>query len=486
MNFFFSLLHITDNITVTIILIAAYAVSSVGAAIHILLYKQDLKTSVGWIALVFLSPFIGVLLYVFLGINRVKRKANKLRKKRAVLGRITLETKQELLKDLPANYKEFLKFERNVYDQAFTYGNNITPLLNGTQAYPEMIQAVRKAKKEVIIESYIFDVDSETDKFLRAFRVAIKNGAAVKVLVDGFGTLRFLRRSIEKKLKSIKGLEYSVFLPPLIPVSFPFVHLRNHRKLMVIDGHTAFFGGMNLSKDNVEINNLKTGVLDLTFKVEGPVVDQITQVFEDDWEYTTGKKMLGCSKFARLKEKGKLFARVVPDGPDENNGRIETLVHARINLAQKHILIVTPYFLPENNLLTALELASMRGVKVEIILPELNNHMVMRWAEEPNFARLIKKGIRIYRTPRPFDHSKLFVIDSEWSFIGSANWDVRSFKLLFEANMEVIGKKFAAQLIKIADKKKKPAKRATLSESTNLPILKRLRNNLMRLMTPYY
>ncbi|MDR1784792.1 MAG: phospholipase D-like domain-containing protein [Endomicrobium sp.] len=466
-----------------------YISLSVGASIHILLHKDDVKSSIGWIGLVFLSPFIGTILYIFLGINRVKRKGARLKKKSSTHTKYSIQTIRNVFKNLPKNYKQFLNFGYNVYPQNFVFGNSIVPLQNGVEAYPEMIKTIQNAKKEVLISSYIFDYDSETVKFIEAFKKAIKNGAAVKILVDGIGTLKFFHRSIEKKLAQIKGLEYGVFLPPQIPVTMPFVNLRNHRKTLIIDGETAFFGGMNLSKGNVLIDNLKKGILDITFKIKGPVIQQISDIFEDDWEFVTGKKFQSISKSKTSHNRNTEFeltpARLIPDGPDNKNDIIELIVHGAINAAIKKILITTPYFLPENNILTALEMASMKGVNVEIVIPDKSDYTFINWAVEPNFLRLIESGVKIYRTPPPFDHSKIFLIDNEWVFIGSANWDVRSFKLHFESNMEIFSKDLAKELSDIIKTKKEKAKLTTAQECIDMPLLKRIRNNAYRLLTPY-
>ncbi|GMO51066.1 MAG: cardiolipin synthase [Candidatus Endomicrobiellum trichonymphae] len=459
-----------------------YVALSVGTTVHILLHKDDVKSSIGWIALVFLSPFLGTILYIFLGINRVKRKGTRLRKKGIVYKKYLTEN---VPKNLSEKYRQFITFGYNVYPQNFIFGNSIEPLQNGIEAYPEMIKTIQTAKKEILISSYIFDCDSETDKFLEAFKTAIKNGATVKVLIDGIGTLKLFRRSIEKKLALIKGLEYSIFLPPYIPVTIPFVNLRNHRKIMIIDGETAFFGGMNLSKKNVLIDDHKNGILDITFKIKGHVINQMSYVFEDDWEFATGKKFQSLSKDLSDTEAGTIPARIIPDGPDNKSGTIERIAHGAINVAAEKILIVTPYFLPENNILAALEMATMRGVDVDIIIPDKSDYSFMDWAVEPNFMRLVKSGVKIYRTPPPLDHSKIFVVDSEWVFIGSANWDVRSFKLNFESNIEIFSKNLAKELIAIAELKKRKAKFTTVHECKALPLLKRIRNNMYRLLTPY-
>ncbi|MDR1696527.1 MAG: phospholipase D-like domain-containing protein [Endomicrobium sp.] len=466
----------------------AYFALSAGSAIHILMYKDDIKSSISWLALVFLSPFIGTLLYLFFGINRVKRKGTRLRKKNQSRAEDLKKEAEVLLENISPHYEKFMQYGYNVCSQKFTFANSVKPLQNGTQAYPEMIEAVKNAKKEVLVESYIFDVDSETDKLIEAFKTAISSGAAVKVLIDGLGTFSIFKKSIEKKLSAIKGLEYGVFLPFKIPSDFALFNLRNHRKIMVIDSQTAFLGGMNLALANVLQNDKKKGITDITFKAEGPVAEQIKYVFEDDWEFVKKKKFHSRSSFTPDQNDTRtgVPARIISDGPDGESGKIELLTQGIINFASKKILIVTPYFLPENNIITALEMAAMRGVDVEIIVPQKSDHPVMDWAMEPNFLRLAKKGVKIYMTPPPFDHSKIFISDDEQILVGSSNWDVRSFKLLFEADMEIISKDLAKQLTEIAEEKKKKAVHFDITASKSMPLLKRLRNNAGRLITPYY
>jgi cardiolipin synthase len=414
----------------------------------------------------------------------VKRKGTRLRGPAVVFKNSSLAT-SDILKTIPTHYKQFVAFGHKVYPQDFTLGNSVQPLQNGIEAYPEMIKAIKNANKEILISSYIFDYDNETNKFLEAIKMAIKNGAVVKILVDGIGILKFFHNSIERKFSKIKGLEYGVFLPPQIPIAMPFVNLRNHRKMMVIDGETAFFGGMNLSKNNVLVNDIKKGVLDITFKLNGPIISQISKVFEDDWEFVTGKKFQSVFKKSYFVNSGAIPARIIPDGPDNKNGIIEFIIHGAINIATKKIIIATPYFLPENNILTALEMAAMRGVDVEIVIPNKSDHRFINWAATSNFLRLVESGVRIYRTPPPFDHSKIFIVDYEWIFLGSANWDVRSFKLHFESNIEIFSKSLAKKLCMIIESKKQKAKITTISECKNMSFLKHIRNNAFRLLTPY-
>ncbi|MDR2066814.1 MAG: phospholipase D-like domain-containing protein [Endomicrobium sp.] len=468
----------------SLILAIFYLILAIITSVHILLHKDDVKSSIGWIALVFLSPFIGTILYIFLGINRVKRKSLKLKRVTNLNESYSHMLINDIFENLPINYKQFIMFGHKVYNQNFVFGNLIKPLQNGSQAYPEMINAIKEAKKEVLISSYIFDYDCETEKFLDAFKIATSNGAEIKVLIDAIGTLSIFGCSIEKKLKEVKGLQYGIFLPLKFPLTLPFANLRNHRKIMIIDGKTAFFGGMNLSKNNCLINDNKNAIIDITFKINGPVIQQMAEIFEEDWEFVTEKKFDSIAKSIKYTNSKGLAARVIPDGPDKKNNIIELITLGAINAAIKKILIITPYFLPEKNILVAIEMAAMRGVEVEIILPKIHNSFISK-ASEANFLNLINCGVKIFHTFPPFDHSKICVVDSEWVFVGSANWDVRSFKLNFESNIEIFSRKLAKKLEEIAKEKKEKATLVTAEYCKNISTLKKLRNNMYRLLTPY-
>jgi cardiolipin synthase len=462
---------------------------SVITTIHILLYKEDVKSSISWISLVFLSPFIGVTLYVLFGINRVKRKG--LRLKQNLYNNYSLQHNlynvHNIYNDLLIKYKQFIHFGYKVYPQCFTFGNKIMPLQNGTEAYPEMLKDILNAHNEVLILSYIFDYDIETKKFLDTFKTLIAKGVKVKVLVDGIGTLKFFHSSIEKQFSKISGLEYGIFLPPHVPISLPFLNLRNHRKIMIIDKKIAYLGGMNLSKNNVLINDINNGIIDITFKIEGPVIKQILKVFKHDWEFTKHQEYYFIENKInnKINDKNTIPARIISDGPDSQFDKIEFIMHGAINMAKCKIAIVTPYFLPENNILVALQMAAMRGINVEIIIPECSDCKFLDWACESNFLNLLISGVKIYRTARPFDHSKIFIVDDEWIFVGSANWDVRSFKLHFETNIEIFSHNLAKKLNNIINIKKRKAKFVTIRDMRHISYLKRIRNNACRLITPY-
>lgn len=450
--------------------------------VHILLFKDDVKSSIGWIGLVWLTPILGAVIYIVFGINRIKRKAIRLKNPRQDILKITGKSIEEIQKEIPPSLLQMLRLGHNVHPQLFAFGNKVTPLINGDEAYPRMCAAIEKAEKEVLIESYIFNNDQAGKDILEAAAQAARNGASVKIIIDGVG-LNYSRPNITEEIKKIKGAEFAVFLPSRKPAALPFVNLRSHRKIMVVDGHTAFFGGMNIAKENLLKTNPKDPVQDTTFKIEGPVISQIIRIFMEDWIFSLKKPF----RPVLLKDEhclpGESLCRAIPDGPDGDYGKVELMVLGAINCAGNNIKITTPYFLPEENILTALELAAMRGVDTEIILPQKSNIFGMDWAMQANFNRLIKKGVKIHLQAPPFDHSKIMTVDNIWSFIGSSNWDVRSFKLNFEANMEIIDRNLAEKLNEIILSKKKKSVQAREKKYPFGPLLIR---NVFKLLTPYY
>ena len=459
-----------------------YLLLQICVTVHILLFKDDVKSSIGWIGFVWLAPLLGSAIYALFGINRIKRKALSLKSPKQDIHKITGKTQEEIEKEIPKNLLQMLKLGYSVHPQIFALGNNVSPLINGDEAYPQMCSAIEKARKEVLIESYIFNNDKAGQMILSAAKKARGNGAKIKIIVDGVG-LNYSRPNIAQAAGKINGAEFVVFLPSKKPASLPFVNLRSHRKIMIIDGETAFFGGMNIAEGNLLKTNPKEPIRDITFKIKGPVINQLTRIFMEDWLFSGGKAFNPALFKESLPLSGGSIARAIPDGPDGDYGKVELMVLGAINCACKNINIVTPYFLPEENILTALEMAAMRGINVQIILPKKSNIFGMDWAMRANFNRLIKKGVKIFLQNPPFDHSKMMTADGIWAFIGSSNWDERSLKLNFEANMEIIDKKLTQTLDKIIEGKKADAKPITLQ---NYSISKRLLNNSFKLLTPYY
>jgi cardiolipin synthase len=444
--------------------------------VHVLLYKRNVGAAVSWIGIAWLSPFLGGLLYATMGINRVKRRAQRLRRHRLALAP-TQEGLAEAAVDDPLSPLEFAI--GRLTGLPCEDGNRVEILHSGDEAYPRMLQAIEGAQKSVGLASYIFRNDDAGRTFHQALIQAQRRGVEVRVLIDGVGGGYFWSGTYNELRRA--GVPIARFLHSYFPWRMPFVNLRNHRKVLVIDGQLGFTGGINIGSENLRTAELRHLVRDTHFQVEGPVVEQLTDAFADDWLFTTGEKLLTESWFLPLEKVGAVRARVVTSGPDEDVEQIEFVALHAISCAHKSIRIVTPYFLPPEPLTITLGLAASRGVVVDIVLPERSNHEILDWARRVPLRPLIEAGCRVWLTEGAFDHSKLMVIDQSWALIGSANWDTRSFRLNFELNVELHDPDFARRIAGIGSANR----RLTLDELDGDPLPIRLRSSAARLLQPY-
>jgi len=495
------------------------------ASVHALLNKRDTRSAIIWISIVWTLPALGPLLYLALGVNRLRRRAVQLGVHKT-LSRDVPENLGEPEHDGSEHLKHIAHVVSRVAAQSLTAGNKIEPLVNGDAAFPAMLAAIESAKKSITLCTYIFDNDASGTQFVAALQRAVKRGVSVRVLIDSAGT-RYSFPPITWKLRRAK-VPFAKFLPASIftPWRVATINLRNHRKSLVVDGQTAFTGGMNIRHGNVlgglisSLSSAKGGegrgeeasgsnipspqpsprlggaresapgptkyfVQDLHFRVEGPVVTELQEAFANDWAFTTNEILDGEIWFPELKTSGDIIARVITDGPDADFENARWTLLAALAEAQTSVRILTPYFLPDNALVTALNLASLRGVRVDIILPARNNLPPVHWASRAMWWQVLERGCHIWLTPPPFDHSKLMIVDGHWVLLGSANWDARSLRLNFEMNVECYGRAFGAETEKIIAKKVSGAREVTLAEvdARSLPV--KLRDAMARLFSPY-
>lgn len=451
------------------------------ASIHAVLYKRDSRAAVLWVGLVWLLPVLGPVLYIALGINRIRRHALSLR-----AGRRPNPIPEDMGEphQIEAEHLRMLaQVVSRVATQPLLGGNQIQPLLNGDTAFPAMLAAIDAARRSVSLATYIFDNDPSGRQFVAALQRALARGVAVRVLVDDAGA-RYSWPSIVGLLKQAR-VPVARFLPTLAPWRLTTMNLHNHRKLLVVDGELGFTGGINIRAGNVLAAQPKRPVQDLHFRVAGPVVAQLQEAFANDWAFCTKEVLSGELWFPELRDSGSVIARAVADGPDADFEKARWTLLGALACAQSSVQILTPYFLPDAALITALNLAALRGVRVDILLPEQNNLPFVHWASRAMWWQVLERGCHLWLTPPPFDHSKLMIVDQHWVFLGSANWDARSLRLNFELNVEAYGREFAERMAAIVNQKLRTARGVTLAEVDQRPLPARLRDNLARIFSPY-
>jgi cardiolipin synthase len=465
------------GIAISTLITWVHSLLALAVTIHVLLYKRDPGASVAWIGLAWLAPVFGSLLYVLLGINRVQYRARVLRRRRP--------TKQ-LTDQGPWVGDTYHLDQLECAGQRITQrtargGNAVTPLHHGEEAYPAMMAAIDGAKCSVALTSYIFLADAAGLPFIEALGRAAARGVDVRVLIDGVGSGYFMSGTFRRLRRA--GVPVSRFMHSHWPWRMPFVNLRNHRKLLTVDGRVAYTGGLNIAADNIRSARSPRRESDTHFKVEGPIVSQLVEVFAADWYFTTGQRLGGDAWFPTLESAGDCVARVVTSDPDQELEKIEYLILTAIGCARRSIRIMTPYFLPDERILTALNLAAFRGVAVDITLPQHGDHHVLEWAARVQLPPLLAAGCEVWTQPPPFEHSKLLTVDGVWSLVGSANWDTRSFRLNFELCLEVFDAKLARHLDGLTTSRR--GKRITTEQLARRPLPVVLRDSAARLFLPY-
>jgi len=456
-----------------------YVLLAAAVTVDILLTKSDVRAALGWIGTVWLAPIFGSLLYFLFGINRVTRRALKL----ARLGAALAHTRGTAAPDAAPNIALLSNVSQSISQSPLTAGNKLAILEGGDRAYPEMLGAIRGASQSIAMSSYIFRNDEAGAEFTAALSEAAKRGVAVRVLLDGLGT-GYLYPRIYYRMKR-SGVTAARFLHTWLPWRMPFLNIRNHRKLLVVDGKLAFLGGINVSVENCARLAGKHQIKDVHFKVEGPAACVVMEAFARDWAFTTEENLDKDIWWPKLAPQGTVFARGLSSGPDADIYKLELILGAAITLAQKRIRIVTPYFLPDTRLQFAITQAGLRGVEVEIVVPGCSDQRLMDWAMRGHlrFFRYVRASI--FATPPPFDHTKLCTVDGEWSLVGSSNWDVRSFRLNFEFDLEVMDRGFTAELDGLIDARIASGKKLTPDMLAAEPVWIRLRNAAARLLMPY-
>jgi cardiolipin synthase A/B len=471
------------------LVLAVSVLASVLATIHIAMTKQDVKSAIGWVAVVIFSPLLGATFYLFAGINRIRQQRLSAQREMASHELAVMDRLIALdLTDYADPYLDALRtLGNNVCKNELLIGNRVEILDSGDETYPAMIEAIALARQCIALQSYIFDQDAIGVKIAQALIDAHNRGVQVRVLIDAVGA-KYSSPPITRLLKA-SGVPVARFLPTAIGMRLVYANLRSHRKLLVVDGSLALAGGMNIRAGFMTAFAGDKRANDTHFKVTGPIARQLMNSFAHDWEFTTRESLPTTPwfEFTPHAQSGDDVtpARVVTSGPDRTMGSNLSMILGALSVARYHVRIQSPYFLPDLVLIAALVTAARRGVTVDVLIPGHNNLKLVGAAMEAQLEMLIKEGVRVWRTGGAFDHSKLLTIDNQWSYVGSSNIDPRSLRLNFELDLEVYSRALANQLSQRIDSKIAHGKLVTLSELRAVSFLVRLRNRLIWLVSPY-
>ena len=413
------------NFIVSVVL----ALLSLSAATHALTTKSDSRSALAWVSFCLLMPLAGPLAYLLFGINRARSTAQRL---------YAVQPTNAEAEAAPIHSE----FARAMIGQRGS-GKNLTGctsvrfLENGDELFPAMLADIHAATDSVYLCTYIFQHDQIGRQFISSLVAAKSRGVDIKVLVDGLGALAYPPRA-GKALRDA-GLHFAHFDPiRLFPPSL-HINLRNHRKTLIVDQKIAYTGGHNISaKHLVNDPAVKSPARDLHARLEGAIVGDIARAFAADWERSTGEALENhwvASPASPSFDKAE--ARLILDGPNEDIDKLNDVLLGVFSSAKERLWLMTPYFLPDKDLVGALTAARLRGVDVRVLIPERGNVHLAHWASQHTLNRLVADGLCLYLIPAPFIHSKALVIDNDYSLIGSANIDPRSLRLNFELGLEL-------------------------------------------------
>ena len=469
------------------VLAACVAAISITAACHALLHKRDSRAALGWMSLNLTLPLIGPFLYWCLGINRIFRRARSWSKSGRRISGMEIyppDDRDEQPATLPQaalHLRDLRILGDRVVKSRLREGNRITPLINGEAAYPAMLEAIGLARESINLSSYIFDADGIGAEFVARLKAAAGRGVEVRVIIDALGE-KYSRISARKALAG-SGVRLKRYLPLRHGA---YINLRNHRKLLIIDGCEAFTGGMNIRQRHQALRHASAATIhDLHFRVQGPVVADLQRAFLEDWHFVAGERLDSPRFFPTVACQGEALARCISDGPDREFRKLEQIIMGALACAGESVLIMTPYFVPDRPMAAALITTALRGVDVRIVLPASNNLPIVHWASRALVGELLSNGVRVFYQPPPFVHTKLFLVDDIWTLIGSANLDARSLRLNFELDLCVFDSALAAQIRHHFETTLAESRELTLEELERCSMPIRLRDNFARLFSPY-
>lgn len=460
---------------------------TLAATAHVVVQKRDVRAAIAWMGVIWLVPVIGAVLYAMLGLNRIRRRATELQRARRRLPsstpRDTAIARIGSESTVQEPFKPLARLGQSMSGRPLLTGNTVKVLHNGDEAYPAMLAAIGEARSSIALCSYIFGDDAAGKPFIEALAAAAKRGVEVRVLIDGVGA-RYTWPPVYRALRAA-GVRCELFLPRVRDAGLAFFNLRTHRKVLTVDGRVAFTGGINIQARNLHRDNPPRPVRDLHFRLEGPIVGQLQEVFAEDWAFTTREVLDGPGWFPTLLAAGDTTARVFTDGPDGDLEILRTVLLGALASARESVRIVTPYFLPDQALISALTVAALRGVRVDIVLPAKVNIPMVQWAATAQLWQVLRPGCRVHLTPKPFDHTKLLVIDRSWVLFGSSNWDPRSLRLNFELDVECYDSRLAERLDEEVRMRMAAATELTLNDVDSRPTWKKIGHGLARLLSPY-
>ena len=454
----------------------------------IFLENRDPTKTIIWLLILGALPVFGALLYVLFG--RVVRKHRLSRHKQQ-----SLEQNEEILKerqdrpraediDQAGSFPMNKKLAQLLFNDAaapLTLNNRSEVLTNGSDTFKALFAALEGAQNHIHLEFFIFHYDMIGQDILNLLICKAAEGVKVRVLVDGLPN-----RSLSKRFGELRkvGVEAQGFYPVRFPFFSRHLNLRNHRKIVIVDGRVGFIGGLNVGDEYLS-RNKKIGFWRDTFlKLEGDSVNFLQTVFLNDWNGVTNQDINGLSYYPRSEHIGAQMTQIAATGPDSDWGSMLQIFFVALTSAEKRIYIETPYFIPDEASVMALKTAALSGLDVRIILQGIPDHRITYWASHSYVEELLELGVRIYRYQKGILHAKVLILDGKIGVVGSTNFDIRSFSLNFEISAFIYDYKFAQRLEHDFRQDLADSEEISLEEYKQRSLSNRVKESSARLLSP--
>lgn len=469
-----------------------HSIAVILTIIVIILRTNSSSKALAYILLVVLLPVLGIIIYFSIGDNFRKRKLykKKLKMNKKKYEELKLKIKkyhQDLMEDESNEIGHFYKLaNNNRYEYLTSSKNHSELLLNGEHKFPKLLQDLKSAKEHIHLEYYIYEDDTIGNEIAEILIQKVKEGVKVRFIYDDFGS-QSIRNSFKERLKEA-GVEIVPFYKIRWLLFADRINYRNHRKIVVIDGKIGYVGGINVS--DKYINNKKQQLYwrDTHVRIEGASVQALQQTFLTDWNFCAEQDIPLSSKYfplanAQTFQNGQVV-QIVACGPDSDYPNILFAMTQAIMLAQKQVLITTPYFIPDASFIDALKITSMSGVKIKLIVPGISDSKLVNAVSNSYYEELMEAGVEVYKYQKGFVHAKTIICDDMVSFVGTANLDQRSFELNFEIHAIVYGKTFTEQHIAAFHNDLRNSKKINLEEWKNRPKIQYFYERTARLVSP--
>lgn len=450
----------------------------------VLLTKKEPTSAVAWCLAVLLMPLVGALLFWMFGYNRVHRQIRKKRAHHAHFHQRHPPQQREADQEAPAQPAAPEVARQALHANAYpvSFGNAVALHHDTTKAFMALLDAIHQAKQHVHLEFFSVHGDETGTRLLELLSEKARAGVEVRLLLDAVGSL-YLRRKSLAELREAGG-KVAYFFPLNRLRSLVQVNLRNHRKIVVVDGRVGFTGGMNIGDAYLGRVPSIGYWRDEFLRIEGPAVAALQRTFIEDWDFTTQEALTGAAYFPDHTPAGDAVVQVAAGGPDQEISCIREIYFMGIVSACKRLWIASPYFVPDQGLLDALRLARYRGVDVRLLSILRPDHYLSFYAGRYYFTELLDIGVKVYQYCRGMMHSKFMLVDSEWGLVGSANLDIRSLRLDFEAGVLLYSPSLVADMETAFCRDLEASQQLEIKTFAGRSLATRLLENACRLLAP--